>query len=47
MDADNTGSWVPVVVAIILLSLAGWGLWSIPENEATLEGDSEQSIPIL
>ena len=45
MDADNTGSWAPIVVAIILLSLAGWGLWSIPKNEPTLEGNSENSVP--
>jgi len=45
MDADNTGSWVPIVVAMALLSISGWGLWSIPENEPTLEGNSEQSVP--
>ncbi len=45
MDADNAGSWVPVVVALMLLSLSGWGLWSIPENASSLEVISGENIP--
>ena len=47
MDADNAGSWVPVVVALMLLSFSGWGLWSIPENASSLEANSEQNIPFF
>ena len=45
MDADKVGSWVPLCVAIILLTMAGWGLWTIPENVDELEGSSESDIP--
>ena len=47
MDADNAGSWVPVVVALMLLSFSGWGLWSIPENASSLEANSEQNVPFF
>ena len=45
MDADKGGSWAPFCVAFVLLAMAGWGLWTIPENSEKLEGDSGEDIP--
>ena len=45
MDADDAGAWMPFVVALLLLSLSGWGLWSIPENSESLDAESGESIP--
>jgi len=45
MDTEEVGAWLPFFIAFILLSLAGWGLWSIPENSDFVEGESEQTIP--
>ena len=45
MDEDDVGSWAPIFVAIILLSLSAWGLWSIPEDQQTLEANSGEYIP--
>ena len=36
---------MPFFVAFILLSLAGWGLWSIPENSDFIEKKSDETIP--
>ena len=45
MDADKVGDWAPFMVALILLSIAGWGIWDIPSNSDVVEGLSEDSIP--
>ena len=45
MDEDEVGSWAPIFVAIILLSLSAWGLWFIPEDQQTLEANSGEYIP--
>ena len=45
MDGDKLGSWAPFCVAFVLLSMAGWGLWTIPENAEVIEGDSQGEIP--
>ena len=45
MDADKVGSWAPFCVAFLLLTMAGWGLWTIPENAEILEESSQEEIP--
>ena len=45
MDGDKVGSWAPFCVAFVLLSMAGWGLWTIPENAEVIEGNSQEEIP--
>jgi len=45
MDGDEVGSWAPIFVAIILLALSGWGLWSIPDEQQSLEANSGDLIP--
>ena len=45
MEADKAGSWIPICVAFFLLTMAGWGLWTIPENAEELESSSEDDIP--
>ncbi len=45
MDAEEVGAWMPFCVALILLSISGWGLWNIPENIEFLEADSGEDVP--
>ncbi|GIS44579.1 MAG: hypothetical protein Ct9H90mP16_16490 [Candidatus Poseidoniales archaeon] len=45
MDADRVGNWAPFLVAFLLLSVAGWGIWSLPAQQSTAEGESGNMIP--
>lgn len=45
MDADRVGNWAPFLVAFLLLSVAGWGIWSLPTQQSTAEGESGNMIP--
>ena len=45
MDGDKVGSWAPFCLALLLLALTGWGLWTIPENTDSLEVSSDENIP--
>jgi hypothetical protein len=45
MDAEKAGSWAPFCVAFVLLTMAGWGLWTIPENVEVLAGNSGEDVP--
>ena len=45
MQADKVGAWAPFLVAFILLSIAGWGLWEIPEHENSIETHSNEQLP--
>ena len=45
MDTEGVGAWMPFCVALILLSISGWGLWNLPENIESLEADSGEDVP--
>lgn len=45
MDADRAGNWAPFVVAILLLAIAGLGIWSAPAQQSVVEAESEYMIP--
>ena len=45
MDTEEVGAWMPFCVALILLSMSGWGLWTLPENTEFLEANSGEEIP--
>ena len=45
MDADKAGAWMPVVCAFLLLSMAGLGLWNIPQYSDVEEGTSGNTVP--
>lgn len=45
MDADRVGNWAPFLVAFLLLSVTGWGIWSLPTQQSTAEGESGNMIP--
>ena len=45
MDADRAGNWAPFVVAILLLAIAGLGIWSAPAQQSVVEAESEFMIP--
>ena len=45
MQADKVGAWTPFLVAFILLSIAGWGLWEIPEHENSIVTHSNEQLP--
>ena len=45
MDTEEVGAWMPFCVALILLSISGWGLWTIPDHTEFLEADSGDDVP--
>jgi len=45
MDADRVGNWAPFLVAFLLISVAGWGIWSLPAQQSTTEAESGNMIP--
>ena len=45
MDADQVGNWAPFLVAFLLLSVAGWGIWSLPAQQSSTEDESGNMIP--
>jgi hypothetical protein len=45
MQADKVGAWAPFFVAFILLSIAGWGIWSTPPHEGSIETSSNEYLP--
>ena len=45
MDADRAGNWAPFVVALLLLAIAGLGIWSAPTQQNVVEAESGQTIP--
>ena len=45
MDADRAGNWAPFVVALLLLAIAGLGIWSAPTQQSVVEAESGHTIP--
>ena len=45
MDADRAGNWAPFVVALLLLAIAGLGIWSAPTQQSVVEAESGYTIP--
>ena len=45
MDVDRAGNWAPFVVALLLLAIAGLGIWSAPTQQSVVEAESGHTIP--
>lgn len=45
MNEHRVGNWAPLFVALLLLLLAGWGIWNIPPHQKSLDAESGELVP--